>query len=257
MQVGAVVRKIKLYRRNTQVIFFYSMSSSTLSYFVNSMYHYVPWISVIMIVALALVYVIHSVYFDMTVSKESFSESSTKKCLKKQTVVKYSTSAKQLEHALRVATKKFDMFAEKQSKETKEEYNIDAKPNQDDAKQSSTTKQSAPDDSSTVETFEDDTCYKDVEIARKVYTKSPQNLLKAYNELRKQVNTGVDGLLTLEKTQKDIERKEKKRKKESTKANAEISKAGEEKREADGNKYGLNKAEMKNDQTFEKPSVSY
>ena len=154
------------------------------------------------------------------------------------------------------AKKKFDIFAEKKNKEANEDYDIDVEKKQDNAKQPSPTKQSAS-DSSTIETFKNDSCYNDIETARKLYTKSPQDLLKAYNELRKQVNTGVDGLLTLEKTQKDIERKEKKRKEDSEKANADISKAGEERREADAKKYGLNKAEMENDQTFDKPSVSY
>lgn len=258
MQVGAVVRKIKLYRRNTQISFFYFMSSSTLSYFVNYIYHYAPWISVIMIVVLALAYVIHWVYFDMVACKESFYGSSAKKCLQKQTVEKYSTSATRLEQALHVATKKFDLFAEKKSKEVKKDYDIDVEKKQDNAKQPSATKQSTSESVevksslSTIETFKDNTCYNDVETARKLYTKTPQKLLKAYNELRKQVNTGVDGLLTLDKTQKDIERKEKTRKEESEKANADISKAADERREDDAKQYGLEKTELENDQTFSK-----
>ena len=112
-------------------------------------------------------------------------------------------------------------------------------------------------EASPMETFEDGTCFTDVEVARKLYTEGPESLLKAYNELRKQVNTGVEGLLTLKKTEKDIERKEIKRKEESEKASADISKAGDERKEADAKKYGMNKAELDNDQTFDKPSVSY
>lgn len=222
-----------------------------------------------MIVALALMYIIHSVYFNFYDCKETFNEGPSKKCLKKQTVAKYSKGVIQLGNAMRVAIKKFDLFADKQKKEIKEDYDVDVKKEEDDTTQDDTTqstkqpktelsmKASSMEASPTMETFEDGTCFTDVEAARKLYTEGPESLLKAYNELRKQVNTGVEGLLTMKKTEKDIERKEIKRKEESKKASADISKAGDERKEADAKKYGMNKAELDNDKTFYKPSVSY
>ena len=246
------------------------MNSSTLSSVVTSIYHYAPWISVIMVIALALVYVIHSVYFDFNACEETFKEGPSNKCLKKKTVSQYSNGVIQLGNAMRSAIQKFDLFADKKQKETKENYDVDVEKREDD-----TTQDDAPPDDITkddtaqslsskqpkteltMETFEDGTCYTNVDSARKLYTAGPEYLLKAYNELRKQVNTGVDGLLTLKKTEKNIERKEKKRKDESEKTNADISKAGDERKEADAKKYGMNKSELDNDKTFDKPSVSY
>lgn len=252
------------------------MSLFTQSTFIKVIYPYVPWISVTLVCILALAYVTHCFYFDMNGCKEAFKDDSSVNCLKKQTVVKYSIGIVDLEKAIRLAIKKFNAFGEKKKQEAKEKYDIDEKQDnsaQSSSKQSTNEKsmgmefeQYVNDDhgdfnidanSQSIETFADKTCYDDIEKAKELYTKGPQLLLKAYNELRKQVNTGVDGLLTFEKTQKDIERKEKKRKEESTKANADISKAGKEKKEANAKQYGLNKAQVKDDQTFDKPSVSY